>query len=271
MQQSNQMTYFNRTKGVGLVLSGGGARGMAHIGILKALHQFHIFPSVISANSMGAIIGALYASGMSPDDMEKTAIQQQIFFMFRLAWKRNAVLHLDRVRTFLKENIKTTTFESLGMPLFVSVSNMSEARVEYMHKGDFVDPVLASCAIPLLFEPIPIHSCLYADGALFDNLPILPLEGLCSQVIAADVNPLSVRHDFNHFWEVTDRVMSIAVQGHALRAKQKANVFISPSPLSEYSFWEFHKAEEMIRCGEKFTLDWLRNHKEIVDKLQQLS
>jgi NTE family protein len=271
MHQSDQMTPNSRIRGLGLVLSGGGARGMAHIGILKALHQHHIFPSVISANSMGAIIGALYASGMSPEDMEKTAIQQQIFFMFRLAWKRNAVLHLDKVRAFLRENIKTTTFESLEIPLFVSVSNMSEARVEYMHKGDFVEPVLASCAIPLLFEPIPIQQHLYADGALFDNVPTSPLEKECNHLIVADVNPLSFRHDLTHFWEVTDRVMSIAVQGHALRAKQKADAFICPVPLSEFSFWEFHKAEEMIRCGEKFTLDWLENHKEIVDKLQQLS
>ena len=164
---------FNKYK-TGLVLSGGGARGMAHIGALDALGRNNWEIDIISGVSAGAIIGSLYAAGHSPSAILELMKEKNIFDYTSLKPGSGGLLSLSGMKKLLKDNLPGR-FEDLKIPLVVAVTNLNKGRIEYIREGDPAEAVVASASIPVLFAPQPFNGQLYADGGVFDNLPASPI------------------------------------------------------------------------------------------------
>jgi len=189
-----------------LVLSGGGARGFAHIGALRVLERAGAKFDVVAGTSMGAILGALYAGGASPDDIYELAM--------RTAWRdvvdlslKTALLKGDRLGAFLAE-ILPATFEELELPLAVVATDIETGEEVVMSDGDLVSAVRASASFPGAFEPVHLGGRTLADGGIVNNLPVNAAGWLgANRVIASDVTPprqsvyLSPEEDESSWWE----------------------------------------------------------------------
>lgn len=161
-------------KEITLVLSGGGIKGLAHVGLLAALQDHGIKVKAISGTSAGALVGALYGSGMTIDMIVDFFKSYTLFQPFNFSLKKPGIFSTDRYRNILKANLKET-FEDLSIPLYVCASDLMSGEPKYFNKGELVLPVLASCAVPLLFSPVEIGERMYTDGGVIDNFPIDPL------------------------------------------------------------------------------------------------
>lgn len=161
-------------KEVSLVLSGGGIKGVAHVGLLAALQDHNIHVSAISGCSAGALVGALFASGKSIDNILDFFKSYSIFQPFNFSLTKPGVFKSGRYKNIIAAHI-SDTFEDLNIPLFVTASNLNTGLPEYFSKGELILPVLASCAIPLLFTPVIIDDQNYTDGGVTDNFPVDPL------------------------------------------------------------------------------------------------
>ncbi|HKI56882.1 MAG TPA: patatin-like phospholipase family protein [Trueperaceae bacterium] len=171
---------------VGLVLSGGGARGFAHIGVLRVLERAGAHFDVIAGTSMGAILGAFYASGRRSDDL------------FRLAettgWRDVVDLSLqtglfkgDRLETFLAAHLPHT-FEELDLPLAVTTTDIETGEGVVHMEGDLIRAIRASSSFPGAFEPIQLGGRTLADGGIVNNLPVAAATLLgATRSIASDV------------------------------------------------------------------------------------
>ena len=137
----------------GIALSGGGARGIAHVGVLKALEDYGIFPDYISGASAGAIIGAFYAAGNTPDEIYQIVKKAEFAKMFKISILKPGILKLDYLWELLKEKIKDDSFEALQKKFFVSVSNLNSGEYEIHGKGKLFRYVVASASIPIIFKP----------------------------------------------------------------------------------------------------------------------
>ena len=168
------MNKFPKENKVVIALSGGGIKCVAHIGLLAALRDHNIEVAAISGTSAGALVGAMHASGLSIQEMLTFFNSYSIFQPFNFTFTKPGLFDSIRYKGIL-ESVLSPSFEELKIPLYVCISNLIEGNAEYVSKGELVMPVLASCAIPILFSPVKIGDNIYTDGGVCDNFPIDPL------------------------------------------------------------------------------------------------
>lgn len=180
---------------IGLVLSGGGARGIAHIGVLKALNELNIHPTIISGTSAGSIIGVLYAMGLSSKEMLDFVGHSSLWKFFRFEWSAGGLSNLNYLKERLIQIGIPPNFEDLHKELYVTTTNLTKGKTEVFHKGPLLDTILASCSIPLVFKPVMINGDRYADGGILNNLPASPIISKAHRILGVNVIPLSGNDD----------------------------------------------------------------------------
>jgi NTE family protein len=193
-QQSNeegQKTKPLPHRPIGLALGSGLARGFAHIGALKALNENQIYPTILAGSSMGALVGGAYLSGRL-NDLEDWALSLT---------KRSVLAHLDftmnssgiiggkKIEKLLRKNFSDDIIEDLDYPFVAIASDLVTGHEVWLRKGDFVDAIMASFALPGVFPPKEINHRYLVDGALVNPVPVSPCQALGSRLtIAIDVN-----------------------------------------------------------------------------------
>lgn len=171
---------------VGLVLGGGGARGYAHIGVLKALAERGIEPVAIAGCSAGAIAGAFHAAGFGPEAMV-SVLEKQSFAAFLDLGAKGGIIGGSKLRDFLAEHLPET-FEELSLPLSVTAVDLQRGRLDVFKGGELVPALLASSALPGILSPVEHRGSFYLDGGLLNNLPVdLARTMTLAPVIAVDV------------------------------------------------------------------------------------
>lgn len=239
----------------GLILSGGGARGFAHAGILKALNEFDIYPDVIAGVSAGAIVGALYADGHSPDQIYEIFAQEKNFFNYvKLKVPGKGLFKTVGLKKNLSKHLRSKTFEELQIPLYVAATNINKAEVIYFDSGELLDRVLASAAIPVLFEPIEIDGDHFVDGGVLDNFPVFPVEKACKRLIGISLNPIQRQDDFNSLLKIAERTFHLSVSSNISNKLKKCDLVFGIEELEKYRILDTSKGKEMFELGYKSAL-----------------
>jgi len=163
------------SKKIAFVLGSGGARALAQIGVLKVLEHEKIFPDIIVGSSMGALIGGIYASGMSIAKMEKVACQTDIKFTAKMlipGFPRYGMVDLNRVRTFLKDVGADVSIEDLSVLFAAIATDFTTGEEVILNSGTLVDAIAASVALPVLFKPVYYRNKFLVDGGVVNPLPV---------------------------------------------------------------------------------------------------
>lgn len=244
----------------GIVLSGGGARGFAHIGVLKALNEFNVYPEMISAVSAGSIVGALYADGYAPDEILPLFSELDLYKLLRFYRPSLGVLKAVGLRKTLTHVLRSKNIEDLKIPLVISATNFNKATTEYFTSGSIIDAVMASSAIPLILKPYTINGNMYVDGGLMNNLPVEPLIGKCETIIGVNVNPVKEASQFDSFRNYADRVLHLAIRANVTANIQKCDIFIEPEDLSRFQLFKVSSAHEIFETGYKHTISLLQKN-----------
>ncbi len=241
----------------GIVLSGGGARGFAHLGVIEALNEVGIYPDVISGTSAGAIAGSLYADGHSPREiMEMLHSTKRLDYLWPTV-PRDGFMQISGIEKILKKNLRAKTFEELKIPLFVSVTDLNNGKPVYFSKGELVNPVIASASIPVLFKPVIINKIQYVDGGVLDNLPIRPIEHQCRFYIGSFVNPTGYEKHFSNLIQIAERTFMLNMSKEVMEKSRKFDLFISPSELMNYNILDSEKSDEVFKIGYNTTKEIL--------------
>jgi len=239
----------------GLVLSGGGARGFAHVGVLKALQELGIKPEMISGVSSGAVMGAYYAAGFSFDDIIKIVQQTELFHFRDLSILKPGLFTINTVKKCLEKQLKNLTLEQLRIPLIVSATDFREGKSVYFSKGDLVEALLASSAIPVLYQPVIMNEQLLVDGGLVNNFPVEPLLNVCDTIIGVHVNPLRTVNKNNlNIPTVIDHSFHLAIMNSVRRKQQQCTLFIEPAELIRYGMFDMNDAEAIAAIGYQCTM-----------------
>lgn len=236
----------------GLVLSGGGARGIAHAGVIKALEEEGVEISVISGTSAGAIIGALYASGRSPDEILEIITKANLFKSMRPAWTWTGLLTMEGLKNTLLDFFPQNAFESLKIPMYIAATDLREGRAIYFSSGELVPCILASSCVPALFNPVMVNGFLCVDGGLVDNLPAKPIRDQCNLLIGSHCNYIRNIFDVRNFRSVIERSLLIAINGNTSVSKTMCDILIEPPEIGVYSGFDWKKAKELFDMGYSF-------------------
>lgn len=274
---------FWQDKKVGLALGGGAAKGLAHIGVLRALTEAGIQPAVISGTSMGALIGGLLALGMSWEELAGEARQvtrRRTWRLLRPALRRSGLIAGQPLLELLREYCGEVLIEDLPRPFVACAVDFSSGRTLYIDRGPLVSAIRASIAVPGLLEPLPSHRTLLVDGGLTQPVPLEILYRYDPDFVIG-VNVLKTP-DLRMDWQTTGvepvpgarrlpdrtpeiqfparqarnlrqaflRALEITLNAHAAREVQRLqpDLMIEPD-MSAVHLWEFWKAREAIAAG----------------------
>ncbi len=235
----------------GLALSGGGVRGIAHIGAIKALEELGINPSPIAGTSTGALIGALYAGGCSPEGMLDFFKTTEIFSMDKYARSKPGFVDTIKFYEKFKAYLPADTFEALQKPLYITATNILDGTLEVFHQGELIRPMLASAAYPGLFAPLKIKKGYYADGGILNNFPVDIIHQHCDQVVGVYVNPfekVSIE-DLRHSYSVMERAYKIRMARDSLAKFKDCNMIILPKGLDKYNLFSLKDMDGIFKIG----------------------
>lgn len=252
---------------IGLCLSGGGAKGIAHIGVLKALREVGIYPDVVSGTSAGSVVGALYAAGKSPEEMMDFVKDSSLFKIFRVVLPGDGFTKLTYLREKLAHAIPQDSFESLKRPLHVAITNLNTGDIEIRSEGRLYDVVMASSSIPLVFSPVEINGQLYVDGGLLSNFPVEPLLKCSDVIIGVNLMPQEPVEDkaVQNIIGVATRCFSLSVWSNTKPLLASCDVVIEPPGIEQYNIFQFNKYKELMELGYEAALDRIP---EIMDAIE---
>jgi len=240
---------------IGMALSGGGVRGIAHLGVLKALKEQGIEPDMISGVSAGAIVGALYAVGHSPDAVLEIIISTRMFRFLRPAMSRVGLLKMEKTDEIYLKYLTGNCFENLKIPLIVSATNLNEGETVYFSRGELIKTIQASSCIPVLFEPMRFNGGTYVDGGILNNLPVEPLLDTCDCIIGVHSNPYDTRQALNSMRTVMERTLLLAVQYNVKERIKCCDLFIEPDGLKRFTTFDIAKARQIFEVGYTHTME----------------
>lgn len=248
---------------IGLVLSGGGARGACHLGVIKALEEFDIKFDCIAGTSSGSLMGALYSYGYHPDEILDIIVKIKVFKSLKLAWTLKGLLSLEGLQKLLLKHIPENTFEALKIPLTVAATDIRKGQVEYFSHGELVPVLVGSCCVPAVFNPIQFNGGLYVDGGILDNLPVKAIRDQCDIIIGSHSNFITSAFDVKNLRAVVERSLLMAINGNTTISKTLCNVLIEPPEVGKFSGFDLGKAKEIFDIGyrytkENFNIDQLR-------------
>ncbi len=276
-------------KTLALALGGGGARGLAHIGVVKVLQDAGIRIDYLAGTSFGGIVGAALASGKSIAEIEDFALHfsqfREMMKLMDLTTHRRGLFHGEKIRKFLANWLgEDLTFESLRIPLVMNAVNLSTGQEVALHEGPVMPALFSTMCIPGVFSPVFYKDQWLVDGGVLNNVPVEPARMFNPQVvIGVDVqlNPALEPHwktsSYKPRWPVPApdffldfyRAMLIMISAQTeIRLKNSPpDLLLSPSMDPEITmFMGFPRAEEAIAAGEKATQQYLPEIIQLIQK-----
>jgi NTE family protein len=246
---------------IGLVLSGGAARGFAHLGVLKALEEFGMKPDIISGVSAGAIAGALYADGSSPEEIVEFYTHKKLFEFMQMTVPKTGIFKATGLKETLKKHLRATRFDQLKIPLVITATNLIEGKSEYFREGDLVEAIMASSCVPVLFEAVMINKVPYIDGGVMNNMPVEPIEHLCNKLIGVYINPTGKITELKGLVHIAERSFHLAIASEMNTKHAAFDIYIEPEEITTYSFFDLKKAPELLDLGYRKTVEILNREK----------
>src|SRR6056297_1884134 len=251
---SNVFQKLNNPKyNIGIALSGGGVRGFAHLGVLKALNEKGVYPEIIAGTSAGALAGIFYADGYSPEESFEIFYHNSLFHFTHVSIPNKGLLSMEKVSKILKKTIRAKTFEELKIPLYVAAANLNDGKIKYFHQGSIIEKVIASASIPVLFKPQIIDGNTFVDGGVFDNLPLEPIKDQCKKLIGSHVNPLGKEENLDSIMKIAERTFHLSVGAQLAEKKKTCALFIEAEELRDYGMLGLDKGREIFEAGYKIT------------------
>ena len=243
---------------VGIVLSGGGIRGIAHLGVLKAFINAGITFSHISGTSAGSIAGAFYAAGIDPEEGLNIFIKSKLLRFIRPAVGSLGLINLEYTSHLLKEYFPEDQIEKLKIPLTIAATNFSEGKLVYFNKGPLIKAIQASCCIPGIFKPIMINDQMYVDGGVLNNFPIEPLLTNCDFIIGSSCNHLNAVDKITNFKALVVRSVMMSINKDMEQKAAFCNILIEPKGMGEFSTFDAKKAETIYWLAYEETLKTIK-------------
>ncbi len=242
---------------LGIVLSGGGSRGIAHIGVLKALDEYGLSPDCISATSSGAIVGALYAAGYSSEKMLEFFKVKSPFKLSKFALGKPGFIDTGKSVADFLEYLPENSFEALPKRLFLTATDIVNARLEIFTSGSLIPAVLASSSIPMVFTPTEIDGRWFSDGGIINNFPVEPIRMLCDVLIGVYASPLRQvdRSALKNSLAVSHRAIEVGMYFSSKAKFHECDVFICPEELSRFGLFDTKHLGTILDIGYAATVE----------------
>lgn len=234
---------------IGIALGGGFARGIAHVGVLRVLEENGIPVDLLAGTSVGALVGAAYASGTSLDELERQGMLTHFRDFGRWTISRMGMATNERLEGFLRRFTTIRTFEEMKIPFGIVATDLVSGETVCFTKGEVGPPLRASCAYPGLFIPVVHEGRMLVDGFLTEHVPTESLRKMGADVvIAVHLDPGQPNEKPKNTIEVIGRSFSIIQEQTPPRWLRYADVILQPM-VKDIHWDDFQKTPQLVAAG----------------------
>ena len=233
-------------KSVGLILSGGGTKGLAHAGVLKFLDEKNIKPRQIAGSSAGAIVAAMYAFGKSPDEILEFFKSIYFFHWKHFTFKKAGLIDSYAFKLYFDAVFNKAKVGDLKIPTHITATDMVKGKLKiFDNDTKITDAVLASSAFPGVLSPYEIDGNLYSDGGILNHFPTDILQGRCDQLIGVYVSPIQLieAKDLRSIKSVTTRAFNLLSANSNSQKFNSCDWLIEPQELVNFGTFESSKTK----------------------------
>lgn len=258
---------------IGIALGGGAARGYAHIGVLNAIDELNIPISYISGTSIGSFIGALYASGnlkkFENEVRSRNSFMKDVLFKLDPVFPKLSIMNGNEVIKIFKELTDIRTFEELEIPLTTVATDIINNKKIESSKGDIINAIKASIAIPGVLTPTYVNENLCVDGGLIDPVPLQSIVDMGSDItLAVNLYGLQTSEKNDNKYnivDIVDRSAKIILNNvtHLSFKNNEPDILIEP-PIDQFKGWDFHRSNELIEIGYDTAKKILKENEELL-------
>ena len=236
-------------KKIGLALGGGAVLGAAHIGVLRALDEKKIQIESITGTSIGAFIAALYAFGVTPNEIEEKIANLNWLDAAEFSFSQFGLLSNRKLGDTLKKTLGDVDFEDAEIPLAVVATDIEACRKVVLKKGSVGKSVMASACIPGIFIPIEMDGKMLVDGGLVENVPISPLKKMgANMIVGVDLNAKRKYKKPEDLIDVLANSLDLAIDNATRIQSEEADILIAPE-VGTYNRTDVEKVHDLVKEG----------------------
>lgn len=234
---------------IGLALSGGGAKGFAHLGVFKLLEESGLKPEIISGTSAGSLMGVLFADGYSADEIKNMFIGREFSEFAQLQIPKSGLFNYDRFQEFLQRHLRTKRIEDLPIPTVIVATDLDRGCSHEFRSGPIVEAVTASCCMPIVFSPVLINGVHYVDGGLFRNFPVSTIRDECEYVIGVNVSPLIPQRYKQTLLHIAQRTYHYVFKANAIEDRELCDILIEAKEVGLYKTFDLENINLISQIG----------------------
>lgn len=237
---------YSTSKSIGLILSGGGSKGIAHAGVLKFMEEKNIFPHQIAGSSAGSIVAALYGSGKSPEAILEFFKSIYFFHWRHFTFSKAGLIDSESFKEYFFEIFKDSTLGELKIPIHITATEMIKGKSKIFGADTkIIDAVLASSSFPGVMSPYELGGELFSDGGILNHFPTEILQGKCDTLIGVYVSPIQKieAKDLTSIKSVTARAFDLFSANSSIHKFEHCDWLIEPEALSSYNTFETSKTK----------------------------
>lgn len=251
---------------IGLTLSGGGVKGAVHAGMIHYLEEARIEPSIISGTSAGAIVGGLFASGLTGLEILEFFLTERLYST-KLVTGNLGIINTQKLYEVLAKYITNPQFESQKIAIKIAATNMLSGELTVFEKGDMINAILASAAFPGVFKPMLLEGNLYSDGGILNHFPADIIRNECEFLIGMHLSPNKVlsEKDLSSTANILARSIDLQGSGAELHKLDMCNIGMCPKELTNFNTFDFNtdKIKEMFNLGYRY----MKQHNKVLMNL----
>lgn len=235
---------------LGMALGGGGVRGLAHAGAIKAMHEAGLRPDIVAGVSAGSIVAVLYAAGVSPDDMVRLFLDKKVTDFAELGLGRGGILKIEKFTSHVMEALGGyRNLEDLPMPVRIGCTNLDDASPIYFDRGPIEPIIRASCSIPIAIKPVEIDGVTYVDGGVLRNLPAWTIRDLCDRLIGVNVSPVLKHEHASSVFEIALRTYHMMAKANQEQDMKLCDLAIVTNEISHYNAFNLKVVAKIYNIG----------------------
>ncbi len=243
---------------VALVLGSGGARGYAHIGVIEVLEKYGIKPDFIVGTSAGSIVGSIYASGKSAEQLRDIAMQMKVADVREINIGLKGFFDGKKVEDYVNEQVAHTSLEKMKIPMYVVATELKHGKKVIFNYGNTGQAVRASVSIPSMFIPTKIAGQEYVDGGLVSPVPVNVARDLGADIIiAVDILAQPAYTETSNVWGLFNQNINIMQNMLAAEELKHADIVIQPDLREKSHIFDVKGRQDTIQAGIDATLQRL--------------